>query len=40
MLAAGSSQRMGSRNKLTEEIDGQPLIARVVSAFEAAGVET
>ncbi len=31
---------MGSRNKLIEEIDGQPLVARVVSAFEAAGVET
>ena len=40
VLAAGSSQRMGSRNKLTEEIDGQPLVARVVSAFEAAAVET
>ena len=39
VLAAGSSQRMGSRNKLTEEIDGQPLVARVVSAFEAAAVE-
>ncbi len=40
VLAAGSSQRMGSRNKLTEEIDGQPLVARVVSAFEAAEIET
>jgi molybdenum cofactor cytidylyltransferase len=38
VLAAGSSQRMGALNKLTEEIDGQALVARVVSAFEVAGV--
>ncbi|MBW1882153.1 MAG: nucleotidyltransferase family protein [Deltaproteobacteria bacterium] len=40
VLAAGSSQRMGARNKLTEEIDGRALVARVVGAFEAAGIET
>ncbi|MBM3570665.1 MAG: 4-diphosphocytidyl-2C-methyl-D-erythritol kinase, partial [Alphaproteobacteria bacterium] len=30
VLAAGRSTRMGQRNKLLEEIDGRPLVARVV----------
>lgn len=33
VLAAGRSQRMGDRNKLLEEIDGKPMVARVVDAL-------
>jgi molybdenum cofactor cytidylyltransferase len=32
VLAAGRSSRMGTRNKLTEEIDGKPIVHRVVQA--------
>jgi molybdenum cofactor cytidylyltransferase len=37
VLAAGRSSRMGSTNKLTAEIDGQPMIARTVDAALASG---
>lgn len=36
VLAAGSSRRMGGRNKLLEEIDGVPLVLRAVEAAARA----
>jgi molybdenum cofactor cytidylyltransferase len=36
VLAAGRSQRMGDVNKLLHEIDGQPMVARVVDAALAS----
>ncbi len=40
VLAAGASRRMGpDRNKLLEEVDGGPVVARVVSALREGGVE-
>jgi molybdenum cofactor cytidylyltransferase len=33
VLAAGRSRRMGERNKLLEEIDGTPMVTRVVNAL-------
>ena len=42
-LAAGSSRRFGSANKLLHEVDGEPLVRRVVSRLcdgaTAAGVD-
>lgn len=38
VLAAGSSRRFGARNKLLVEIDGVPLVARVLAAIEAGGI--
>lgn len=37
ILAAGQSSRMRGRDKLLEQIDGQPLLARLVGAAEATG---
>jgi molybdenum cofactor cytidylyltransferase len=36
VLAAGRSSRMGANNKLLAEIDGMPMVARVVSAVLAS----
>lgn len=38
ILAAGQSKRMGSVNKLLMEIDGVPMVERVVAAVRTAGV--
>lgn len=38
LLAAGASRRMGGRDKLMEEVDGEPLLRRQVRAALAAGV--
>ncbi len=38
VLAAGKSERFGRENKLLHEIDGAPLLRRVVLAFVAAGI--
>ncbi len=38
VLAAGCSARMGADNKLLAEIDGRPMVARVVAALAAAPV--
>jgi len=35
VLAAGQSRRMGDRNKLLEEVGGQPMVAHVVDALLA-----
>lgn len=40
ILAAGSSRRMGPENKLLADIDGKPLIHRVVEAVAKAKVST
>lgn len=37
VLAAGSSTRMGARNKLTALIDGRPVVARAVAALRDGG---
>jgi molybdenum cofactor cytidylyltransferase len=37
VLAAGSSSRFGSRNKLIEEIDGAPMVVRVAALALASG---
>jgi molybdenum cofactor cytidylyltransferase len=39
LLAAGLSRRMGERNKLLIEIEGEPLVRRTTKAYLAAGVE-
>jgi len=39
VLAAGSSQRMGGTDKLLQEIDGVPLIARVAEAAAEGGAD-
>lgn len=39
VLAAGRSQRMGAANKLLMEIDGAPMVARVVVAALASKAE-
>ena len=36
VLAAGSSTRMGGRNKLLEPVDGAPMVATVVRAALAS----
>jgi len=36
VLAAGRSRRMGARNKLLAEVDGVPMVARVVEAARDA----
>lgn len=36
VLAAGQSRRMGERNKLLEEVDGVPMVARTVDAALAS----
>ncbi len=36
--AAGASSRMGGRDKLMEEVDGQPLLARQAARAVAAGL--
>jgi molybdenum cofactor cytidylyltransferase len=38
VLAAGASRRFGADNKLLVDIGGQPMIARVIAAIEAAGI--
>ncbi|MFM7705845.1 MAG: NTP transferase domain-containing protein, partial [Rubrivivax sp.] len=38
VLAAGRAQRMGGRPKPLLELDGQPLISRLVGAMGEAGV--
>lgn len=38
VLAAGRSRRMGAPNKLVLDVGGQPVVARVVSAFLAADI--
>lgn len=38
VLAAGSSRRFGADNKLLVDIDGRPLVERVILAIEQAGV--
>ncbi len=38
VLAAGLSSRAGGRNKLVREIDGRPMVRRVVETVIAAGV--
>lgn len=38
VLAAGRSRRMGEANKLLAEIDGTPMVVRVVAAVRAAAV--
>jgi molybdenum cofactor cytidylyltransferase len=37
VLAGGQSRRMGARNKLLIEVDGQPMVARAVDAVAEAG---
>ncbi|MEM9192018.1 MAG: molybdopterin-binding/glycosyltransferase family 2 protein [Myxococcota bacterium] len=39
VLAAGSSRRMGDRNKLLQPIDGVPMVRRVVDTVAAANVD-
>jgi molybdenum cofactor cytidylyltransferase len=39
LLAAGLSRRMGERNKLLIEIDGEPLVRRTAKTYLQAGVE-
>ena len=39
ILAAGRSQRMGERNKLLIEVDGQPMVRHAALAALAAGLE-
>ncbi|MDH3689793.1 MAG: nucleotidyltransferase family protein [Gammaproteobacteria bacterium] len=39
VLAAGRSARMGGRNKLTQEIDDTPMVAKVVAAATASKVK-
>ena len=38
VLAAGASRRMGRTNKLTLEIEGAPMVARVVDSLHQSGV--
>ena len=38
VLAAGSSRRAGTQNKLLQEVDGQPMVRRVVAQVVAAGL--
>ena len=38
VLAAGRSRRMGEANKLLADIDGAPMVVRVVDALQAAAV--
>lgn len=37
LLAAGSSRRMGARNKLVETVGGTPIVARAAAALLAGG---
>lgn len=39
VLAAGSSKRMRGANKLTLEVDGVPMVARVVDVLRASGID-
>lgn len=39
ILAAGPSLRFGERNKLLVEVDGRPMLQRVVEAVTAGGVD-
>jgi molybdenum cofactor cytidylyltransferase len=39
VLAAGQSSRMAGRNKLTEPVNGRPLLLHAVAAAEASGAE-
>jgi molybdenum cofactor cytidylyltransferase len=39
LLAAGLSRRMGERNKLLIQIEGEPLVRRTAKAYLTAGVE-
>ena len=39
ILAAGSSRRFGKGNKLLTELDGRPMLQRVVDAVTAGGVD-
>jgi len=38
LLAAGQSRRMGGRDKLMEDVDGQPLLRRMAQRACAAGI--
>jgi molybdenum cofactor cytidylyltransferase len=38
VLAGGSSKRFGADNKLLAEIDGRPLVARILAAIEEGGI--
>lgn len=38
LLAAGSSTRFGSENKLLSDVDGEPLVARVATRLARSGV--
>lgn len=38
LLAAGESRRMGARNKLALEVEGEPLLRRSVQTLRASGV--
>ncbi|MEM7678750.1 MAG: NTP transferase domain-containing protein, partial [Myxococcota bacterium] len=39
VLAAGQSRRMGAQNKLLAEVDGVPMVVRVVRTLSASGVD-
>lgn len=39
LLAAGASRRFGEANKLLQEVDGRPLVARVAATLHAAGLD-
>ena len=39
LLAAGRSQRMGGRNKLLMDVEGQPMVRRVAATLLASRVE-
>lgn len=40
LLAAGSSERYGDRNKLLAELDGEPLVRHAARALDGAGLDT
>jgi molybdenum cofactor cytidylyltransferase len=39
VLAAGASRRFGNGNKLLATVEDQPLVARVIAAIEAGGID-
>ena len=39
VLAGGQSRRMGAANKLLADVDGRPMVARVVAELSQAGLE-
>ncbi|MEL6680114.1 MAG: nucleotidyltransferase family protein, partial [Pseudomonadota bacterium] len=40
VLAAGAARRMRGRDKLMEEVDGQPLLCRIIARAAASNVES